>query len=156
MKPIENVGDYPRPPALERFTGSLSITFGGVVICQSKNAWRVLETYHPPTYYIPPNDFGHDVLKPAPGNSMCEWKGQAKYFDIAVDSHRAQRAAWAYPTPTKRFEQIAGFVAVYAEPMDACYVAGEKVQAQPGNFYGGWVNSWITGPIKGRPGTLGW
>ncbi|MEN0000970.1 MAG: DUF427 domain-containing protein [Pseudomonadota bacterium] len=152
----ENVGDYPRPPRLERFEGSIKILFAGQVIVETQNAWRVLETFHPPTYYIAPSDFAAGVLVPVKGSSMCEWKGQASYFDIMAGGKTAPRAAWCYRKPTQAFQMIADHVSVYAEPMDACVVNGEEVIPQPGNFYGGWVNSWITGPIKGAPGTTHW
>lgn len=154
--PIENVADYPRPPALERFDGTLKIVLGGQDVCISRNGWRVLETHHPPTYYIPQTDFAAGALQPAKGSSTCEWKGQASYFDVVAGGKAAPRAAWTYRRPTSRFAPIKDHIAVYAEPMDACFVDGEKVVPQPGNFYGGWVNSWVTGPIKGAPGTLGW
>ncbi|MEM1378747.1 MAG: DUF427 domain-containing protein [Pseudomonadota bacterium] len=153
---MENVRDYPRPPKLERFEGSIKVQFGGNVILQTNNAFRVLETFHPPTYYVAPSDFAAGALQRTQGNSICEWKGQAAYFDIEAGGQKAERAAWCYPKPTPAFEPIAGFVSVYAEPMDAVFVNGELVTPQPGNFYGGWVNSWITGPIKGAPGTTHW
>ncbi|MEO0543632.1 MAG: DUF427 domain-containing protein [Pseudomonadota bacterium] len=154
--PMEDVGTYPRPPALESFPRSVKIVFAGQVIAQTKDAFRVLETFHPPTYYLPPSAFADGVLVPAKGSSMCEWKGRASYFDVMAGGETAARAAWCYVSPTPRFEPIAGYVSVYAEPMDACFVDGEKVVPQPGNFYGGWVNSWITGPVKGAPGTTHW
>ncbi|MEO1701013.1 MAG: DUF427 domain-containing protein [Pseudomonadota bacterium] len=154
--PMEDVGTYPRPPKLEAFTKPIRIVFAGKTIAETREAWRVLETYHPPTYYLPPGAFEDGVLVAVDGSSMCEWKGRASYFDLAVNGKAAERAAWCYKAPTKRFEPIAGYISVYAEPMDYCMVDGEQVAPQPGNFYGGWVNSWITGPIKGAPGTTHW
>lgn len=155
-RPVENVRDYPRPPALEPVSEPIRIQFGGQVIAETSSAWRVMETFHAPTYYLPPDAFAAGILQPAPGASLCEWKGQARYFDIVAGGQRAERVAWAYTSPTRRFKAIADHVAVYAEPMDACFVAGERVTPQPGNFYGGWATSWITGPIKGAPGTTHW
>ena len=40
---------------------------------------RVLETSHPPVYYIPPEDIRMEHLEPAGGASFCEWKGAARY-----------------------------------------------------------------------------
>ena len=154
--PVENVADYPRPPRLEPFQGAIRIVFAGTIIAETGKAKRVLETFHPPVYYIPMTDFADGVLVPAPGSSLCEWKGRASYFDVVANGRRAERAAWSYAAPTRPFMAIAGHVAVYAEPMDACFVDGETVVPQPGNFYGGWVTSWITGPIKGAPGTTHW
>ncbi|MEL6437204.1 MAG: DUF427 domain-containing protein [Pseudomonadota bacterium] len=126
------------------------------MIAQTREAWRVMETFHPPTYYIPPAAFADGALRSVPGSSMCEWKGSAAYFDIDAGGKTANRAAWCYPRPTQAFRPIADFVSVYAEPMDECRVDGEIVTPQPGNFYGGWVTSWVTGPIKGAPGTTHW
>ncbi|MEL7215117.1 MAG: DUF427 domain-containing protein [Pseudomonadota bacterium] len=154
--PVENVQTYPRPPALEPVVQDLSIVFAGERIAQTRDGFRVLETHHAPTYYLPPAAFAPGVLLPARGQSFCEWKGVARYFDIVAGSQSAPRAAWGYDAPTARFKPIAGFIAVYAEPMDACFVGEERVLPQPGSFYGGWVTSNLTGTVKGGPGTLGW
>ena len=153
---IENVRDYPRPPRLERFPFPIRIVLGGVDIVNMSNAWRVLETFHPPTYYIPQSAFLEGVIQKAAGSSLCEWKGQASYFSLNAGGKTASRCAWAYANPTPAFEPIAGHLALYVAAMDACYVDGEQAKPQPGGFYGGWVNSWITGPIKGAPGTTHW
>ena len=152
----ESVWDYPRPPRLELTSHHIQIAFNGVTIAESRRAWRVLETSHPPVYYLPPNDLAVAHFVPTRGSSFCEWKGAASYFDVVVGGRVAERAAWTYPHPTAPFAPIAGFVAVYPGRMDACYVDGERVQAQPGDFYGGWITSAIVGPFKGGPGTLGW
>ncbi|MBO6639192.1 MAG: DUF427 domain-containing protein [Roseitalea sp.] len=153
---IENVEDYPRPPALEPVDDTIRIVFAGQIIAETDMAYRVLETFHAPTYYLPLEAFTEGVLRPAQGASVCEWKGRASYFDIVSGGQRASRAAWSYLHPTANFAPIRGFLAVYAEPMDACFVGGERVEPQPGNFYGGWVTSGITGPVKGAPGTTHW
>ena len=116
----------------------------------------MLETSHPPTYYLPADSFTAGSLRAAEGSSWCEWKGQASYFDLVTPSTVAPRAAWTYPTPTAGFEAIAGAIAVMAAQVDRCTVNGEEVTPQPGNFYGGWVTSWIAGPFKGVPGSMGW
>jgi uncharacterized protein (DUF427 family) len=152
----ESVWDYPRPPRLELTSHHIQIALNGVTIAESRRAWRVLETSHPPVYYLPPDDLVAAHLVPTRGSSFCEWKGEASYFDVVVGDRVEERAAWTYPHPTAPFAPIAGFVAVYPGRMDACYVDGERVQAQPGDFYGGWITSAIVGPFKGAPGTMGW
>jgi uncharacterized protein (DUF427 family) len=153
---IENVGDYPRPPRLEQVPYPIRIVLGGVEIVNTTTAWRVLETFHPPTYYIPPNAFLDGSILPAQGSSLCEWKGQARYFSLVAGGKTAPRCAWAYANPTPAFQPIANHLALYVAEMDACFVDGEQAKPQPGGFYGGWVNSWITGPIKGAAGTNHW
>ncbi len=152
----ESVWDYPRPPRLERTHKPIQIIFNGVTIADTTAAYRVLETSHPPTYYLPPADIEMQHLEPAGGRSMCEWKGSARYFTVVVAEKRAERIAWAYPTPTAAFVAIKNYVAFYPAAMDACFVAGERVIAQPGGFYGGWITADIVGPFKGEPGTYGW
>lgn len=148
--------DYPRPPRLEEFRGSITVEFGGRTVAATERAWRVLETSHPPTYYLPAESFATGALRPAAGSSWCEWKGQAAYFDVVAGDQVAARAAWTYPHPTPGFEPIAGALAVMAAQMDRCTVNGEQVQPQPGGFYGGWITSWVVGPFKGIPGSMGW
>lgn len=152
----ESVWDYPRPPRMEDFAGRIRIVFNGKTIVDTTRAKRVLETSHPPVYYIPPDDIDPSCLKPSAGESWCEWKGVARYFDVEVESARAPKAAWYYPDPTPTFASLAGHVAFYAAPMDACYVNDEQVRPQPGGFYGGWITDDIVGPFKGGPGTSGW
>ncbi len=152
----ESVWDYPRPPRLERFGGCIQIVLGGVTIADTRGAYRALETSHPPVYYLPPGDIRPDALVAAGGTSLCEWKGAARYFDVIGGAKRAPRAAWCYPDPTPAFAPIAGYVAFYPAPMDACSVDGERVTPQPGGFYGGWITANVVGPFKGEPGTFGW
>jgi uncharacterized protein (DUF427 family) len=152
----ESVWDYPRPPKLESFAGSITIELGGAIIASTDRAWRVLETSHPPTYYLPPEAFRAGVLREAAGSSFCEWKGMASYYDLVTDARVADRAAWAYLQPTHGFEQLTGAIAVMAAQVDRCSVNGAQVEPQPGGFYGGWITSWVTGPFKGIPGSMGW
>jgi uncharacterized protein (DUF427 family) len=152
----ESVWDYPRPPRLEEFAGRITIELGGRTIASTPRAWRVLETSHPPTYYLPESAFGYGVLRRAGGSSWCEWKGQASYYDLVTDARVAQRAGWTYPHPTQGFSALTGAIAVMPSAVDRCTVNGETVTPQPGDFYGGWINSWIVGPFKGIPGSMGW
>jgi uncharacterized protein (DUF427 family) len=152
----ESVWHYPRPPRLERFDGSITVELGGEIIASTTWAWRVLETSHPPSYYLPRDAFATGVLKPAGGSSWCEWKGRAAYYDLVTPTRQAAGAAWTYAQPVPRYADIAGAIAVMAAKVDRCTVNDEQVTPQPGGFYGGWVNSWITGPFKGVPGSFGW
>jgi uncharacterized protein (DUF427 family) len=154
----ESVWDYPRPPRLEPSTRLIEVTFGGAVIARTSRAQRVLETSHPPVYYVPREDVDDGVLETVAGaGSVCEWKGVATYLDVlGGDGRRASRAAWTYEDPAPAFAAIADAVAFYPALMDACTVDGEVVEPQPGGFYGGWVTSDLVGPFKGAPGTLGW
>ena len=152
----ESVWNYPRPPRVENVAKRIQVVFNGMVIADTSESRRVLETSHPPVYYIPPKDIRMESLAEEPDTSFCEWKGRANYYAVIVGSKRAQRAAWCYPNPVLTYADIKNYVAFYAERMDGCYVDGERVTPQPGGFYGGWVTSDIVGPFKGESGTVGW
>ncbi len=152
----ESVWDYPRPPAVEPFEGHLRIVLNGIIIADSNRSYRVLETSHPPTYYIPGTDFKAGVLIKTSGTSYCEWKGMADYYNLKAGDAFVRKSAWGYPNPNPRFAAIKDHVSVYAHMMEACYVNDERVKAQEGDFYGGWITSNIVGPFKGAAGTWGW
>jgi uncharacterized protein (DUF427 family) len=153
----ESVWDYPRPPRLEIVSKRIRVVLNDVVVADTRRAFRVLETSHPPSYYIPPVDIKMEcMLSSSRGGSFCEWKGAAVYFTVRAGNRMEADAAWSYPRPSPDFAPIADHVAFYAGRMDACYVDDEKVAPQPGNFYGGWITSDLVGPFKGEPGSWGW
>ena len=154
---MENVWDYPRPPRLEPCSRAVEVFLGGERIANSERALRVLETSHPPVIYIPAADFVTGALEPSSARStFCEFKGVAEYFDVLGGGHTEKAAAWHYPKPVAAYERLKGHVAVYPGRMERCTLGGEEVQAQEGDFYGGWITSDIEGPFKGGPGTRCW
>lgn len=152
----ESVWDYPRPAVLDDSTQHIRVVFNGVAIADTHRAKRVLETSHPPTYYIPREDVQMAYFTQTSRMTICEWKGQAAYYTITVGDRQEVDVAWSYPNPTPAFAGLQDYIAVYPGRMEACYVDGEVVQAQPGDFYGGWITQNIVGPFKGAAGTWGW
>jgi uncharacterized protein (DUF427 family) len=152
----ESVWDYPRPAILEDSNKHLKIVCNGVVLAETQNAKRVLETSHPPVYYIPSEDIKLEHLIETPKKTWCEWKGRCQYYDVSVADKYINYAAWRYIEPTPDFASIQEYYSFYANSMDACYVNDELVKPQAGDFYGGWITSDIVGPFKGEPGTTWW
>lgn len=152
----ESVWDYPRPPRLEKSSKKIEIVFNGQTIAETRNAFRVLETSHPPVFYLPPADVRMEFLEKETGASFCEWKGAAGYYRLRVGEKSVSKAAWFYPEPNGNFAEIKNYIAFYPSKMDACFVDGERVSAQEGDFYGGWIMKEIVGPFKGGAGTWGW
>ena len=153
----ESVWDYPRPPRVDPSTERVVVEHGGVVVADTTQSLRVLETSHPPTYYLPRSAFTDGVLQQAQkGASWCEWKGAAIYWDAVVDGRRVPAVGWSYEHPTHGYEHLRGAVAFYPSRVDAARVDDVAVRAQAGDFYGGWITPEVTGPFKGEPGTLGW
>jgi uncharacterized protein (DUF427 family) len=153
---MENVWDYPRPPALVPCDRRVRIELGGVTIADSTRALRILETSHPPTVYVPREDVVAGVLRPGEHVTVCEWKGRAAYEDVVAGGRVVQRGAWHYPDPLEAYAALAGHVSFYPGRMDAAWLDAERVRAQPGDFYGGWITGDLRGPFKGGAGTAGW
>jgi uncharacterized protein (DUF427 family) len=153
----ESVWDYPRPPRLDPVSSHVQVVFNGVLIADTRRAIRVLETSHPPNFYIPPEDVQMQYLLPTPRRTVCEWKGgRAAYYTVRVGERAAENAAWTYPEPLKAYLALQNAISFYPALMDACRVDGETVIPQPGQYYGGWITSQIVGPFKGAPGSWDW
>jgi uncharacterized protein (DUF427 family) len=152
----ESVWDYPRPPRVEPCPLRIRVEFAGETIADTTRAVRVLETSHPPTYYIPPEDLKTAFLSPNAKRSFCEFKGSASYWDVRVGDKESIACAWSYPSPTPPYAALRNHLAFDASRVDACRVGDELVQPQQGDFYGGWITANLVGPFKGAPGTRGW
>jgi uncharacterized protein (DUF427 family) len=152
----ESVWDYPRPPRLEPVPERIRVVIDGVTIADTTRAYRVLETSHPPSYYLPPEDIRMDLVRPNDRTTACEWKGGAAYHDVVIGDREHPRVAWSYPDPSPGFEAITGYLAFYAGRVDEAWVGDERATPQDGGFYGGWITSRVTGPFKGGPDTMGW
>ena len=150
-----SVWDFPRPPQLAPELCDVHIVWGDVQVARSTRAVRVLETAHPPTYYVPWDDIARHLLVPAPGGSFCEWKGPARYWSLVDGERKLPSHAWSYPQPLAGAEALADCVAFYARAL-SCSVGGLPASPQPGDFYGGWVTPELTGPFKGEPGSERW
>jgi uncharacterized protein (DUF427 family) len=149
------VWDYPRRPRAERVRRRARIVHGGTLVLDTDDVVRVVETSHPPAYYLPRSEF-RVLLRAAPRLTMCEWKGEASYLDVAVPGVPVLReAGWWYPQPDLRYPQLTDRVAVYAGRFDEVTLDSEPVTPQPGDFYGGWITTDVVGPFKARPATLG-
>ena len=152
----ESVWDYPRPPALDPTDAHVVVEHAGATVADTRRAIRVLETSQPPAFYLPPDDVELDLLVATPTRTFCEWKGLAEYRTVRVGDREAVDAAWTYLRPTPRYADIVGYLAFYPQRVDACFVDGERVDANEGSFYGGWITSRVVGPFKGGAGTGHW
>lgn len=150
----ESVWDYPRPPRVEPDNRNVQVKFEDKLVARSQETVRVLETSHPPVFYIPQADIDLSILVQNRRTTFCEFKGQAIYWDLMIGDG-VESVGWSYPSPSAGFEAIKDMIAFYPSRVD-CYVDGEEVVAQEGDFYGGWITSEIRGPFKGGPGTWGW
>ena len=154
---MERVWDYPRPPAVVPCERRVRVELAGQVLADSDRALRVLETSHPPTIYVPPIDVRAELLATSDARSTwCEFKGAARYVDAIVDRGRFKAIAWSYADPSPGYEALRDHIAFYPGRVDGAWMDDERVRAQQGDFYGGWVTSDLIGPFKGPPGTRAW
>jgi len=152
----ESVWDYPRPAICEPTSRRVQIIHQGKMLVDSRKALRTLETSHPPTYYIPQTDIAMEHLRRNARRTLCEWKGQACYYDVVIGDDTIPAAAWTYGAPTTEFTSIRDYIAFYPDPLDQCLIDGQEITPQPGQFYGGWISQYEAGPFKGIPGSHFW
>ena len=152
----ENVWNYPRPPICQPHKGTLEVLVANKSIAKTNNAFRVIETSHPPTYYFPPYDVDMSLFKKNKSNSFCEWKGTASYIDLHSGTTEIHNIGWLYESPVRKFKLIKGYISFYASKADKCIVNGEYAEKQEGEFYGGWITKNLTGPFKGVSGSSYW
>jgi uncharacterized protein (DUF427 family) len=127
------------------------------LLAVSGRALRVLETSHPPTIYVPPADVRAELLASSLSRgTVCEFKGVSRYLDALVGDRRVAGVAWSYPQPAAGYEALRDHVAFFPGRVDAAWLDDERVAAQAGDFYGGWITGDLVGPFKGPAGTLGW
>lgn len=149
-----SVWDFPRPPVVEKVNALVQVKYQGKRIVETERALAVLETASPPTYYIPRKDVDLGLLEQIPGkSSFCEWKGQAAYWRLK--EHMNRPVAWSYANPFQEFAALKDYLAFYPQHLE-CFVNGDRVKAQPGEFYAGWITRDLTGPFKGESGTSHW
>lgn len=151
----ESVWDYPRPPVAVADERLVTVAYRGRELARTKSSARVLETAGPPTFYLPFGDVDFSALIEISGSSFCEWKGYARYWALSDLADRGQAVGWDYPQPNATFAELKNTISFYPGRLE-CAVDGERVRPQDGGFYGGWITTEITGPIKGAPGTEGW
>ncbi len=147
----QSVWDFPRPPRIVRCDETIRVEHRSRVIARSTRAVRVEETAGAPTYYLPPEDVDEALINYGEVTSVCEWKGAAQTLNL----RGVPGAGWRYVHMFAAFAQLHLWPSFYPGKLD-CFVADEKVRAQPGGFYGGWVTSNLAGPIKGVPGSSAW
>lgn len=151
-----SVWDFPRPAIAKASDAHVVIRHADRVIADTRASVLTYETSHPPSYYIPPDAIERGVLRQAQGESFCEWKGVATYWDVVMGDIILPKIGWSYADPSPAFALLRDHIAFYAAPFDECLVDGETVTPQPGQFYGGWITSGYCGPFKGVPGSRFW
>ena len=108
-----SVWDFPRPPRLLGDAREVVIFWGDVQLARTSKAVLVLETSHPPSFYLPLADVDGSLLRKGTGSSFCEWKGPAAYWSLVSGTQVLPNVGWSYPSPLKGAEAIADCIAFY-------------------------------------------
>ncbi|MBI3928505.1 MAG: DUF427 domain-containing protein [Armatimonadetes bacterium] len=144
----ESVWEYPRPPRLQPVRERIRVTIAGQTVVDVERGLRVLETGHPPVYYVRLTDIQEGVLAPSEARpTFCEFKGVAHYWDAVVEGERSRAVAWSYLDPVPQYLALRDYVAFDPSRVEACFLADEKVTAE-GGYYAGWVTSRVVGPFE--------
>ena len=148
--------DYPRPPRLEQDARRVRVVLGGEVIADTDRAYRVLRDQPPADLLPAARGLRRRGARPGRGLELLRVEGPGRL--PRRDRRRAHGGAGGLvlPVPLARFAALADHVSLYPGRMDACVVGDERVEAQEGDFYGGWITPEVVGPFKGAPGTWGW
>ncbi len=64
-------------------------------------------------HYFPPDSVNTEYLVASEKTSKCVWKGVAHYHSLVVDGETNADAAWYYPEPKPRAQNIAGRIAFW-------------------------------------------
>ena len=117
----EPIVSHPRDPFhridVIRSSRSVRIELGGHVIAESARATLLFETMLPIRFYLPPEDV-HVALQPSPTRTWCAYKGEARYWSVALPSATVADIVWGYEAPLHDAIGVAGLVSFFDERLD--------------------------------------
>ena len=64
-------------------------------------------------HYFPASSVDSTLLQPSDKTSVCPWKGTASYHDVVVDGEVNKDAAWYFPEPKPKAEEIRDRIAFW-------------------------------------------
>jgi uncharacterized protein (DUF427 family) len=82
--------------------------WNGTVIAESDKT-VIVEGNH----YFPPESVKSEYLTNSEHHTVCSWKGDASYYNIAIDGKVNANAAWYYPQPKQAAKHITGYIAFW-------------------------------------------
>ncbi|CCI06857.1 DUF427 domain-containing protein [Microcystis aeruginosa NIES-298] len=82
--------------------------WNGAVVAESDNC-EIVEG----NYYFPPDTVKAEYFQPSNTHTICSWKGEASYYTLRVDGQDNKDAAWYYPDPKPKAQNIKGYIAFW-------------------------------------------
>jgi hypothetical protein len=138
------------PTAGQEAVKCIRVLLSGALLADCRPALRPLET-HPPTDYLPPEDVDVAALC-AGGGTVCEWKGQARFFDASLKGRADEGVALRVRgAAIPRSRRSPGTSLSTPPRVDEAWVDAERAAAQPGGSYQGWITPGRGLPLPGQP-----
>jgi len=106
------------PISIEANPSRITVTVGGKVIANSRDALTLHEADYPAVQYFPRRDVDMDALVRSEHASYCPYKGDASYYSIPAGGDRSLNAVWTYETPHEAMSQIKEYLAFYPDRVD--------------------------------------
>ena len=106
------------PITIERSPAHVTVSVGGRVIADTRDALTLREASYPPVQYIPRKDVDMSLLERTQHSTYCPYKGDASYFSIPAGGDRAANAVWTYESPFDAMAQIKDYLAFYPDRVD--------------------------------------
>lgn len=117
-KPVKIPGPD-HPITIERSAARVTVSLGGRVLADSKDALVLREAAYPLVFYIPRQDVEMALLERTEHASYCPYKGDAAYYSIPSGGARSANAVWTYEAPYEAVAAIKDHLAFYPDRVDA-------------------------------------
>jgi uncharacterized protein (DUF427 family) len=118
----EQIFGHPRDPyhRIDILASSrhVRVSYGGVLLADSRRPMLLLETGLPVRYYLQAEDVRTDLLEHSDSHTRCPYKGVASYYSVRAGDELIKDLAWYYPDPTPEADRIGGLVCFYDERVE--------------------------------------
>jgi acyl-CoA thioesterase-2 len=95
--------------------GTARVWHGDVLVAESTEAMRLIETNHVERLYLPEGDIRMELLEGNDHHTVCPFKGRADYWSLEQIEPPVEDVFWAYRNPFPQVAGINGFLGVYHE-----------------------------------------
>jgi uncharacterized protein (DUF427 family) len=106
------------PITIERNPARITVSVGGRVVADTRDALTLREASYPPVQYIPRKDVDMSLLEKTQHSTYCPYKGDASYYSIPHGGTKSVNAIWTYEGAYPAVSAINEYVAFYPDRVD--------------------------------------
>jgi uncharacterized protein (DUF427 family) len=106
------------PITIERNPAHITVSVGGRVVADTREALTLREASYPPVQYIPRKDVNMSLLERTQHSTYCPYKGDASYYSIPAGGQKSVNAIWTYEAAFPAVAAINEYVAFYPDRVD--------------------------------------